>query len=203
MEDIYGTLTGNKDLYSTAKPLFETHFTPKKNVELKIFTFRRTHQEPAENMDAFVTRLRQQATRSTSANADLEIKLQIIQGCRSNAFRKACLRDNLGLDKILENVRGMEAANRYAEIIEQSGRQATNAMKNSKNRKTPKGRHGIKKICRQCGGQWPHANNACPCKEKCRRNWPHSEANSCPAKGKDATSMGNFRRRESESSRRL
>ena len=78
VEDIYGTLTGNKDLYSTAKPLFATYFTPKKNVELDIFNFRRSQQEPAENMDAFVTRLRQQATRCNFAVADLEIILQII-----------------------------------------------------------------------------------------------------------------------------
>ena len=78
VEDIYGTLTGNKYLYSTAKPLFATYFTPKKNVELDIFNFRRSQQEPAENMDAFVTRLRQQATRCNFAVADLEIILQII-----------------------------------------------------------------------------------------------------------------------------
>ena len=78
VEDIYGTLTGNKYLYSTAKPLFATYFTPKENVELEIFNFRRSQQEPAENMDAFVTRLRQQATRCNFAVADLEIKLQII-----------------------------------------------------------------------------------------------------------------------------
>ena len=42
VEDIYGTLTGNKDLDSTAKPLFATYFQPKKNVELEIFNFRNT-----------------------------------------------------------------------------------------------------------------------------------------------------------------
>ena len=84
IEDIYGTLTGNKDLYSNAKPLFATYFTPKKNVELEIFNFRRSQQEPDENVDAFVTRLRQQAARCNFADDDLEIKLQIIQGCRSN-----------------------------------------------------------------------------------------------------------------------
>ncbi len=166
VEDIYGTLTGNKDLYSLAEPLFATYFEPKKNVELEIFNFRRMQQEPSENMDVFVTRLRKQATRCDFTKNNQEIKLQISQGCKSSAFRRACLRDNLTLEKMLENTRGAEAANPYAESIEQSGRQTTNALKISRYGKQQTERNGNKKKCRDCGSQWPHADNACPGKKK-------------------------------------
>ena len=192
--EVYETLAGNKNTYSLAKPLFATYFEPKKNVELEIFNFRRMKQESEESMDAFVLNLRQQAKRCNFTNTDLEIKLQIIQGCKSSSFRKACLRDNLTLDKMLENARSAEAANRYAESIEQSSKQTTNAVKKFKNKNNKQtGRHGNKKKCRDCGGQWPHANSACPGKGKCRNcgmDWPHAEANPCPAKGKKCNVCG-------------
>jgi hypothetical protein len=122
VEDVFETLPGNegdKDTYSKAKPLFKAYFQPKKNVELEVFNFRRCRQEPGENMDAFATRLRHLATRCNFNDSDLEIKLQIIQGCKSSNFRKLCLRDQLSLQKMLENARAAEAADRYAESVEQ------------------------------------------------------------------------------------
>ena len=131
VEDVFETLPGNvgdKDTYSKAKPLFKAYFQPKKNVELEVFNFRRCRQEPGENMDAFATRLRQLATRCNFNDSDLEIKLQIIQGCKSSNFRKFCLRDQLSLQKMLEKARAAEAADRYAESVEQSTKQAKNSV---------------------------------------------------------------------------
>ncbi len=79
-------------------------------------------------MDAFATRLRQLATRCSFNDSDLEIKLQIIQGCKSSSFRKLCLRDQLSLQKMLENARAAEDADCYAESVEQSTKQATNSV---------------------------------------------------------------------------
>ena len=79
-------------------------------------------------MDAFATRLRQLEEKCDFNNSDLEIKLQIIQGCKSSNFRKLCLRDQLSLQKMLENARAAEAADRYAESVEQSAKQATNSV---------------------------------------------------------------------------
>ena len=130
-------------------------------------------------MDAFATRLRQLATRCNFNDSDLEIKLQIIQGCKSSNFRKLCLRDQLSLQKMLENARAAEAADRYAESVEQSTKQATNsvnkpARKNFKsNMKKETGGNGMKKTskCRKCGGQWPHTNSPCPGKRKMLKLW--------------------------------
>jgi hypothetical protein len=95
VEDVFETLPGNegdKDKYSKAKTLFKAYFQPKKNVELEVFNFRRCRQAwPGENMEALATRLRKLATRCNFNDSDLEIKLQIIQGCKSNNFRKLCL----------------------------------------------------------------------------------------------------------------
>ena len=154
MEDVFETLPGNvgdKDTYSKAKPLFKAYFQPKKKVELEVFNFRRCRQEPGENMDAFATRLRQLATRCNFNDSDLEIKLQIIEGCKSSNFRKLCLRDQLSLQKMLENACAAGAADRYAESVEQSTKQAINsvnkpARKNFKtNMKKETGGNGMKK----------------------------------------------------------
>jgi hypothetical protein len=96
VEDVFDTLLGvqdDKNTYTKSKPLFQAYFQPKKNVELEVFNFRRSRQEPGENMDAFATRLRQLATRCYFNDSDLEIKLQIIQSCKSSNFRKLCLRE--------------------------------------------------------------------------------------------------------------
>jgi hypothetical protein len=93
VEDVFETLPGNegdKNTYSKAKPLIKTYFQPKKNVELKVFSFRRCRQEPGENMDAFATRLLQLTTRCNFNDSDLEIKLQIIQGSRFKATLGNC-----------------------------------------------------------------------------------------------------------------
>lgn len=203
VEDVFDTLPGvqdDKNTYSKAKPLFQAYFQPKKNVELEVFNFRRSRQEPGENMDAFATRLRQLATRCDFNDSDLEIKLQIIQGCKSSNFRKLCLRDQLSLKKMLENARAAEAADRYAESVEQSSKQATNSVNKSRNNfkfKSHKetGDNGKKKTskCRKCGGQWPHTGSPCPAKGKCRNcgyDWPHPESKPCPAKGKKCEACG-------------
>ena len=91
MEDVFETLPGNegdKDTYSKAKPLFKAYFQPKKKLSLKYLISEdhiTSRQEPGENMDAFTTRLRQLATRCNFNDSDLEIKLQIIQGCKRSS----------------------------------------------------------------------------------------------------------------------
>jgi hypothetical protein len=75
VEDVFDTLPGvqdDKNTYSKAEPLFQAYFQPKKNVELEVFNFRRSRQEPGENIDAFATRLRQLATRCDFNDSDLE-----------------------------------------------------------------------------------------------------------------------------------
>jgi hypothetical protein len=62
---------------------------------------------------------------------------------------------------MLENARAAEAADRYAESVEQSAKQATNSVNKSRNNfkfKSHKetGDNGKKKTskCRKCGEQW-------------------------------------------------
>jgi hypothetical protein len=77
---------------------------------------------------------------------------------------------------MLENARAAEAADRYAESVEQSTKQATNsvnepARKNFKsNKKKETGGNRLKKTskCRKFGGKWPHTSSPCPGKLKCR-----------------------------------
>ena len=91
-------------------------------------------------------------SRCNFADADLEIKLQIIPGCRTNAFRKACLWDKLALYKILETFEAWRRRN---------GRQNTSSRVDARQQtplriqkqEEPTGRHGNKKKCRDCRGK--------------------------------------------------
>ncbi|XP_057375023.1 uncharacterized protein K02A2.6-like [Daphnia carinata] len=159
--DVYDTLSGedeDKESYPKTKPLLQTYFQPKQNIELEVYKFRKLRQEDGETMDAYVTRLRKQATLYDFPDDDREIKFQVIQGCLSSSFRKLCLRGQLSLSKMLEHSRSAEAANHYEENIEKHNQKSGNAMKHkntkSSNQRNPSsGTQEIKEITQKLQNQ--------------------------------------------------
>ena len=93
VEDIFQTLanTGEEKDYKKAKDALTDYFTPKKNKIYETVIFRRTHQNPGESIDTYVTRLREIAVHCEFADLERELLTQIIDGGRSRALRQKAM----------------------------------------------------------------------------------------------------------------
>lgn len=88
IHDIYDTLAANKDKFSDVKLKLSDYFEPKKNVQYQIYMFRKTVQQPNENLDTYCTGLRILAKNCEFADIDREIKARVIQNCSSTRLRR-------------------------------------------------------------------------------------------------------------------
>ena len=57
-QEIFESLEDTGEDYKMAKEKLDEYFLPKKNVDYKIFQFRKATQQPGETVDQFATRLR-------------------------------------------------------------------------------------------------------------------------------------------------
>ena len=95
------------------------YFTAKKNREYEVYVFRKAKQESDECISAFHTRLRRLAVTCEFANADREIKTQIVRNCLSHKLRmKALQNPGLTLTQLLDAGKAMEMSKTQAENIE-------------------------------------------------------------------------------------
>ncbi|XP_067045446.1 uncharacterized protein [Acropora muricata] len=158
----------------------------------KVYNFRKAQQNEGESFDSFHTRLRTLAKTCEFADADKEIKEQIILSCKSNALRRKALREDLDLTALLKAGRALELSETQAKEVE-SDKTTVNVVndKRKSEKRSQKGkgcrrerhsgsRSGSHKEsrkfdeatkCRNCGGTYPHRD-------------------SCPARNKKCTSCG-------------
>ena len=178
--DIFDTLADTGDDFQKAVDKLTAHFAPKKNVDFETYRFRQASQSSGENIDQFVTRLRQLAIHCDFSDLDREIKTQIIQSCSSTRLRRRALRENeISLDELIKYGRALEASEQQAKAIEvgTSGNKfeekRVNSLQSQRNKKRAKtnqpgksrdrvARSSEKQICRNCGGIWPHREDK-PC----------------------------------------
>jgi hypothetical protein len=209
VHDIYDTKAEDGDDYDAVKGKLDTYFTPKKNVQFEIYTFRSAEQadegHPNESVDDYATRLRGLAKNCEFANVENEIKAQIIQKCSSSRLRRRALRQpDQSLDDLLDMNRTLVGSDMQAAGIEK--KKTVNKLRTD-NRPPPfsKGKqstntgnrefHNQPNECGNCGGAWPHKNGrqGCPafgkkcnnCErlnhyERCCRSKPGSGTSSRP-----------------------
>ncbi|CAB4018501.1 Hypothetical predicted protein, partial [Paramuricea clavata] len=121
-QEIFDTLseTGEDNDYKTAIEKLDEYFSPKKNVDYKIFQFRQAKQNADEPTDQFATRLRKLAAHCEFHDVDHEIKSAIIQNCRSKHLRRYALRqDKVTLTELLSKARTLENSEQQAKGIEE------------------------------------------------------------------------------------
>ena len=185
--EIHETLenTGDESAYDETKKALETYFKPRVNKEFEIYEFRQMKQLLTESVDQFATRLRQKAAHcgfsegksaeEIKSHTDAEIKSQIIQGCKSKELRQKVLREDMDLAALLKTARTMELSKQQADTMGKNDdldqpEGATNAIRKPKTKygkkftKSPtphKQKAVTNRICRQCGGNYPHATR-CP-----------------------------------------
>jgi len=176
--------TPAKTDYKKAVEKLTAHFNPQVNSTYKVYNFRKVQQNEGESFDSFYSRLRTLAKTCKFADADKEIKEQIILSCKSNALRRKALREDLGLTALLEAGRALELSETQPKEVE-SDKTTLNAIKHNKNKNSKKdsGRrqeqHNESRSeshkesrksnesskCRNCGGAYPH-NDSCPARKK-------------------------------------
>ena len=194
VDEIFDTLedTGEDKDYKKAVEKLTAHFNPQVNTTYEVYNFRKAQQNEGESFDSFHTRLRTLAKTCEFADADKEIKEQIILSCKSNALRRKALREDLDLTALLKAGRALELSETQAKEVE-SDKTTVNVVndKRKSEKRSQKGkgcrrerhsgsRSGSHKEsrkfdeatkCRNCGGTYPHKD-------------------SCPARNKKCTSCG-------------
>ena len=168
-QEIFEMLPDTGEDYETAQAKLDGYFSPKKNIDYKIFQFRQAVQEPGETIDQFVTRLRKLAATCDFHDVSKEIKSAVIQSCQSKRLRRYALReDSLSLDNLLAKARSLEACEVQASGMEKKlPSEQVNKISQTQHTKAPIDNpenqyHSNSNICRQCGLTWPHDANPCP-----------------------------------------
>ena len=121
--DIYEAEKGDDDgtTYDGAKDVLNTYFSPKKNKQMEIYTFRSYKQLENQTLDEYVMELRTLSKTCEFDNVDNEILQQIIQNCRSTQLRRRALREpGKSLSDILTLGRMLEQSDKQAAAIENS-----------------------------------------------------------------------------------
>ena len=183
VQDIYDTLkaTGDEpDTFAQVKTKLTNHFAPQANIDFEEYKFKQAKPNPNETVDQYCTRLRQLAKNCEFHSVDKEIKSMILQNCHSKTLRRQILRTSgMSLAEVLTLARTLETSDTQALHMETDPTPATapgtsvNATgKYTKNhsysphkfKPKPKTGHKSHQSCRNCGGQWPHAQGkkSCP-----------------------------------------
>ena len=120
VDEIFDTLehTGEDKDYKKAVEKLTAHFNPQVNTTYEVYNFRKAQQNEGESFDSFHTRLRTLAKTCEFADADKEIKEQIILSCKSNALRRKALREDLDLTALLKAGRALELSETQAKEVE-------------------------------------------------------------------------------------
>ena len=118
VNEIFDTLADTGEDFEAAKTKLTAYFAPKKNTEFEIYKFRQSKQSKDETVDRFCTRLRQLSVNCEFADANKEIKSQIIQGCCSSRLRRKALREDMTLENLLADGRALEVSEQQATEIE-------------------------------------------------------------------------------------
>lgn len=177
VQDIFFTLEeipveGAETVYEQAKKMLNRYFTPQANVPYERLIFRNMCQEESENIEQFITRLRQKAVTCKFENVEEEIRDQVINKCLSQTLRRKLLQKggDLTLADTKEIARALEESERQASSIEGQDSQVNRVTTPRGNREFDR-RKSWKPMCYACGYSGHIAKDpSCPAKDqKCRK----------------------------------
>ena len=135
VNDIFETLanttaSGEENPLEKAIDALTAYFTPKKNVAYKEYQFRQAKQEQGEKIMAYYTRLKHLSQTCDFADADREIKTQIIQHCTSTKLRrKALSTPDITLQTLLDYEKTLELTETQVSALENQGTEEVNNLK--------------------------------------------------------------------------
>ena len=195
VNDIFETLanttaSGEENPLEKAIDALTAYFTPKKNVAYEEYQFRQAKQEQGEKIMAYYTRLKHLSQTCDFADADREIKTQIIQHCTSTKLRrKALSTPDITLQTLLDYEKTLELTETQVSALENQGKEEVNNLKkhvrnqwkwgngNEKSGKDQRDRgpsvpRPSNSKCGHCGGPYPHdgGKTSCPAYHRECRN---------------------------------
>ena len=189
--DVYDTFTweteGENQKLEKVYEKFEAHCAGKKNITYERYVFNTRSQLPGEDIDSFVTALRNLASSCEFGNLKLDlIRDRVVIGVNNPKMTQRLLRtEDLTLDKALSIIRADVAATaQLAKMNERTDRpqQARAVCRKQSDTSKPKSwsrnkpssqpkpssqksqtQSTRKRTCRNCGGDYPHPNGKeCP-----------------------------------------
>ena len=113
------------DNFEQTKLKLTAYFTPRRNEEYEVFTFRQTQQKSGETLDQFHARLQQTSKNCNFQDKNREIKSQIIQKCSMPKIRDRLSEVNITLPQLLTNGRALEATVQQATIMSNAASNGT------------------------------------------------------------------------------
>ena len=184
--DVYEYLSTERpnETYDADIALLDEHFSPQNNIIYERYVFQNDRQNVDENIHQFYIRVKEQAVKCDfGATLDTEIKEQIISATSNNQLRRYCFHNQVvTLQQLLLLVKSLEDAESQVREIEKmtenvgavnSTRQLQLSQLTRFGKNAPKGgkssHDSSRKICFQCGGNYPHSRD-CPVKgKKCNK----------------------------------
>ena len=159
-----------EDLPSVIEAL-QRHFIPQRNEVFERYVFNSAAQEPGENIDNYVTRLRRLAAtcnfKTTADNLSYEdnmIRDRLILGTSDSETRARTLREReLDLNKVIRMLKTSETASRQLRLMSESTAEGENVnfvrKKSHDNKEAPSQKKNTDS-CKYCGRR--HAQGKCP-----------------------------------------
>ena len=187
------------DEYNVLKKSLTDYFSPKQNLSFEVYKFGQSKQEAGENMDTYYTRLRSLASTCKFPDKDRAILSQIVQGCSSSRLRRRALREDMTLERIVEEARALELSESRAiemegKIVNQVRRGHSNTTNNQhsgsrgSSSQASKGRAHRKPKGHKPGKQG--INNSYTQSEQCRNCGGKRSHPKCPAHGQECRACG-------------
>ena len=168
--------------YTITMQKLDAYFTPLKDVDFEIFTFRKESQRSDETVDQYVTRLHKPASTCDFVDVYKEIKSVLIQNCSSKGLhRYTFVKVDVTLSQLLAKARAFESSEVHAAGMETSLQtppisdnqaQAISSKHHSAphhkqlSQSRPPTTRSPHNRCNHCGGYWPHRSRPCPAKGK-------------------------------------
>jgi transposase InsO family protein len=170
--EIYNVNKTGTENYTQVVKIIKDYFEPSKNLDYLILKFRQCVQRQGESIDEYVVRLKILASVCEFANADLEIKIQIIQGSNSKQVQLKGAQGGNTLNDLIKFARSVEGLPHHSKVLygyvkqeevpikhESVNKVYTNAR--STQRDGNSASRYQSKSCFNCGKEYPHEGN-CP-----------------------------------------
>lgn len=109
-------------IYTAVRRKLDEYFEPRVNTTFEVYHFHQAEQLENESLDAFYARLRQLVKHCAFANADTEIKNQILLSTTSTRLRRYAMQHDLNFQGIFKQARLFEKLKHIFSAMKQEHR---------------------------------------------------------------------------------
>nr|CAI5852515.1 unnamed protein product [Callosobruchus analis] len=168
LQKIYYNLPGDDneiDIDGNSDRKVNDFFAPKQSKRYERHLFRKLKQEPGEKFEAFIIRLRHQASKCQFNEIDESIIDQILEKGFSNELRKKirASRDNISLQDTIREANALETVERQMSVFAE--KPSTSVSDDINQIKSRRSRRPRQRKCTRCGWSEDNRNHKCPALE--------------------------------------